>query len=645
MSKVILHGKNGVIRFDADTDFVAEGGTGRIFKGLFYPYVDGTSTDNNPTKSVAVKVLFDDMSNKYTIALTKRTSEINIEHPNIMQMVDFIEQDGIHHTISEWLTGQTLEDYLKENGRLESSFAIKVINAVSDGLKVLHENKPQIIHRDITPANIMICENGAIKIIDLGIAKIVDENRKSKTEIGAFLGNLYYTPPEQIDGFQSMVNPTSDIYSLGITLYEMLSGVTPFDQPDLKHKHFNSPIPDNEQISSQLLAVIRKATSKRQSERYNTIDEFKEDINQGKTPESETIISGLAPKERKKLRPIAVIIPILLIGLFAGGGYGGYIYYEQKQIEKIISENCDPIVETETITPIALDINDKKFVENAEKLLKEKLENNKNWEMWLNNPNTYNLQNEDYEILEYFTYDEYQIKNYPFLTKLLLSHPNIVEEKEAIQFVFTFMGDVPPSLIYEMQDELIVEKKDWLEEQRKIPLNIVDEVNDILENTKNYEKLGEFWRLIDRHTNAGWNYLLAGNIEKAEKSTMKGINDNENLAAKYNKALILMINNKHDNSYQDYNRILMNLDTTYNEKYYFNASIDDIRTFTRRKDIKFDKNYTHFILGLHYYYGSKYFPEMEKDYVREFRCFAYTADKEKFKDEIQFCNDKLPVEE
>ncbi len=332
MSVVTLKGKKGIITFNPEKDFVAEGGTGRLFKGNFSPYQDESKEIHSfSSTKIAVKVLFDDMLTKHVVALTKRTAEIEVNHPNLMKLIDFIEQDGIYHTICEWLEGETLEEHIEKNGAIAPDYAIVIINAVLDGLKALHENTPQIIHRDITPANIMICENGMVKIIDLGIAKVIDSDRKSKTEMGSFLGNLYYTPPEQIDGFQSMINPTTDIYALGITFYEMLCGSPPFDQPDLKYKHIEDPIPANSLISNELFKIITKATNKRQSNRFKDAIEFK------------TAILELQKSSSPKNLPIKFLLKVAAFVIFATfiavASYTSFKNYNTRTQKSIVDDN------------------------------------------------------------------------------------------------------------------------------------------------------------------------------------------------------------------------------------------------------------------------------------------------------------------
>ncbi len=644
MAKVYLKSKKGSVEFDPETDFITEGGTGRVFKGMFFPYQNENQTiDRTSPIEVAIKVLFDDMAHKHVIALTKRTAEIEVNHPNLMRMIDFIEQDGMYHTVSEWLSGKTVEEYLQEKGKFELDYAIEVLQKTLNGLEALHQSTPQIIHRDLTPANIMLCDNGEVKVIDFGISKVNDESRKAKTAMGTFLGNLYYTPPEQVDGFQSMINPTSDIYALGITFYEMLSGVTPFDQPDLDDKHKNASIPTHPSIPSKAFALIQKATSKRQGERYQSIGELKRGINSIKLRKT---------KSNKQLKPVIIIIPILLLLLSSSGVYWGYTYYQQKQIEKIISENCDPIVETDTIIPISLDEIRSEYILDKENNLKRTLKEynewkieTENWKKWFSSPRSFELSNSDKNYLtSNFSFDNQWMIQTPLLLKLILETPSMTHSEKQNWLVLLELMDSDKidklyGILHKEKNKLIEIEYEKYEEGK---YDIVEEVSDLLESTKNYEKLGNLWELTGNHTNAGWNYLLAGNLEKAEENTIKGIELDGNLAGQYNGALISMLKDEYNNSFESYSKLLIKLDTTYDQKYYFKASIDDIKTFSRRKDITFDKNFTHFILGIHYYYGSEYFSEMKEKYIRELRCFSLTADKKIYKKYIDFCNDKLP---
>ncbi len=336
MAKVYLKSKKGSIEFDPETDFITEGGTGRVFKGKFFPYQDGNQViDRTSPMVVAIKVLFDDMAHKHVIALTKRTAEIEVNQPNLMRMIDFIEQDGMYHTVSEWLSGKTVEEYLQEKGKFELDYAIEILQKTLNGLEALHQSTPQIIHRDLTPANIMLCDNGEVKVIDFGISKVNDESRKAKTAMGTFLGNLYYTPPEQIDGFQSMINPTTDIYALGITFYEMLSGVTPFDQPDLNDKHKNASIPTHPSIPSKAFALIQKATKKRQGERYQNIEELRKSLKRIK-PKSKP--PSVAKQSKTVIYVISSLFVLFLIGM---GVMGNQLNTANRKVSNLYEEKRD----------------------------------------------------------------------------------------------------------------------------------------------------------------------------------------------------------------------------------------------------------------------------------------------------------------
>jgi len=336
MAKVYLKSKKGSIEFDPESDFITEGGTGRVFKGTFFPFQDANQTiDRTSPEEVAIKVLFDDMAHKHVIALTKRTAEIEVNHPNLMRMIDFIEQDGMYHTVSEWLKGKTVEEYLEEKGKFELDYAIEVLQKVLNGLEALHQSTPQIIHRDLTPANIMLCDNGEVKVIDFGISKVNDESRKAKTAIGTFLGNLYYTPPEQIDGFQSMINPSTDMYALGITFYEMLSGVTPFDQPDLDDKHKNASIPAHPSIPPKAFALIQKTTKKRQSERYQNVEELRKSLRKVKSKPK------LPPVAKQSKTAIYVVSSLFALSLIGMGVLANQLNTAKKEVRSLSEEKRD----------------------------------------------------------------------------------------------------------------------------------------------------------------------------------------------------------------------------------------------------------------------------------------------------------------
>ncbi|MDR1556849.1 MAG: protein kinase [Tannerellaceae bacterium] len=298
MAIVRLQNKAGrYYEFDPDSVPLGRGGMGVVFKGRMI------HTDTGLYDYVAIKVLLGDLSNE-SIARAQREASIQIVHENIVRMYDFVvATDGNgrshYHVISEYLEGETLDKVIEKNGILSQEEAIRYTKNILAALYMLH-NKGYI-HRDIDPSNVMICRDGKVKLIDFGIAKRITDYQnefKNKTREGLFIGKINYASPEQAEGQHELTNVTSDIYSTGILLFELLAGELPFTGTNLEivNGHRKKKVPENKRIPSKLQYVIRKATAKNPAERYQSASEFMVDlerIERGKNP------VGYNPQEYK----------------------------------------------------------------------------------------------------------------------------------------------------------------------------------------------------------------------------------------------------------------------------------------------------------------------------------------------------------
>lgn len=182
-------------------------------------------------RQVALKVLRDEYSNDQSyIKRFHREAQAaaSLSQANIVQIYEVGEADGIHFIAQEYVRGQNLRQYLGRYGAVEAVMAVNVLKQVAMALKRAAANEPIVVHRDIKPENIMISTNGEVKVTDFGLARIADQRSKQDlTQIGITMGTPLYMSPEQVEGQQ--VDPRSDIYSLGITLYHMLAGKPPFE--------------------------------------------------------------------------------------------------------------------------------------------------------------------------------------------------------------------------------------------------------------------------------------------------------------------------------------------------------------------------------------------------------------------------------
>lgn len=281
MAVIKLQGDSVHYEFDPEikTNILGKGGMGIVFKGM------RVNDDTGNVEYVAIKVLFKGLSDE-SVMRARREASIQVIHENIVRMYGFVEttdSDGRpkYHVISEYLEGKTLDKLILENGILPQAEAIKIVKNVLSALYMLHSRG--YIHRDIDPSNIMMCNDGKVKIIDFGIAKQILEYHdefKQGTQEGKFIGKINYASPEQAEGKHWITNATSDIYSTGILLFELLTGNLPFTGStyEVIKGHREQPVPVHESLSPDLQYVINKAAAKEQKDRYQSAVEFIVDL-------------------------------------------------------------------------------------------------------------------------------------------------------------------------------------------------------------------------------------------------------------------------------------------------------------------------------------------------------------------------------
>jgi hypothetical protein len=258
-----------------------------------------------------------------------------LNHPHIVTVIDAGEDEGAPYIVFEYVSGETLKDRIRRQGRLPVGEAVAYAIEVGRGLSCAHSHR--LVHRDVKPQNVLIDPEGRAKVTDFGIARSLEA--QGLTATGRVLGTSDYVSPEQALGHE--VTQQSDIYSLGVVLYEMLIGEAPFkgdSQVAVAMKHVREPVPDVQrrrpEISAALAAVIERATAKETQNRYPTVDELVHDLEQvlaieaaraGETSgEATTVLRSLpgdtaefAPRRLRRPR-MAVIASALGIGLAAG---------------------------------------------------------------------------------------------------------------------------------------------------------------------------------------------------------------------------------------------------------------------------------------------------------------------------------------
>lgn len=229
---------------------------------------------------VAIKVLkqeFNENTNFVSKFRIEAQAAAGLAHPNIVNVYDVGEEEGIYYIVMELVEGITLKNYIEKKARLSVKEAVSIAIQVSMGIEAAHNNN--IIHRDIKPQNIMIARDGKVKVTDFGIAKAATSN----TITSNVMGSVHYTSPEQARGGFS--DEKSDIYSLGCTMFEMLTGHVPFDGETtvaIAIKHIQEDMPSPREFVSEIPVsveqIIFKATQKSPDRRYQSMGELIEDL-------------------------------------------------------------------------------------------------------------------------------------------------------------------------------------------------------------------------------------------------------------------------------------------------------------------------------------------------------------------------------
>lgn len=239
-------------------------------------------------RKVAVKILRLDLQKEpQTLARFQRealaTSELS--HPNIVMVLDVGTDHGLPYMVMEYVDGPDLKEYIRTNSPLNLGNIIKIMDQILSAMSLAH--KHNVIHRDLKPQNILMDKHGNIKIADFGIAVALNQN--SVTQTNSAIGSVHYMSPEQTRG--GLVTKQSDIYSLGIILYELITGNVPFNGDSavsIALKHAQEPIPSirkqDPNIPQPLENVVLKATAKDPRDRYDSAKEMKDDLDTSLEP-------------------------------------------------------------------------------------------------------------------------------------------------------------------------------------------------------------------------------------------------------------------------------------------------------------------------------------------------------------------------
>jgi predicted Ser/Thr protein kinase/energy-coupling factor transporter ATP-binding protein EcfA2 len=253
-------------RFPIEAE-LGRGSMGVVYKGL-HPSL------NIP---VAIKVVHEHSGNQTLRHRFEREASAiaTLNHPGIVRLYDFDSDRDKLFMVTEYVSGRSLDSWLHEMGSLRLELALDIFQQVLAAVQAAHEQG--VVHRDLKPQNILISGQGKVKVLDFGVAKLLDESPELTAD-GFTVGTPRYMPPEQLRG--DPVDARADIYSLGVLLYEMLDGDAPFRGPAsaIMHAHVFEPVPPSERIPDALMQVIGRAMAKNPNDRFNSCSEMAGEI-------------------------------------------------------------------------------------------------------------------------------------------------------------------------------------------------------------------------------------------------------------------------------------------------------------------------------------------------------------------------------
>ncbi|HEY3137232.1 MAG TPA: protein kinase [Blastocatellia bacterium] len=281
-------------------DKLGEGGMGSVFKGV----------DLMLEREVAIKMLRPELASQANVVERFRSEAVTLaklNHPNVATLHSFFRQGNDFFMVMEFVRGETLDDVIKRQGAMPCDRAVELLGHALEGID--HAHKMGIVHRDIKPANMMLTESGSIKVMDFGIARVLGTDRM--TRAGHLIGTVEYMSPEQVRGEET--DARSDIYSLGILLYEMLTGRVPFNSTSeyelMRSQIEDAPTPPRTfapHIPLPVEQAIMRSLAKKREARYQSAAEMRTALTNGITA-----VAGTQPRAGVYAAPATVLdIPV-----------------------------------------------------------------------------------------------------------------------------------------------------------------------------------------------------------------------------------------------------------------------------------------------------------------------------------------------
>jgi serine/threonine protein kinase len=341
-------------------EVIGRGGMGVVFKAM----------DMNLEKIVALKMIDPFLARDESFLdrfKTEAKALAKLENQNIVGVYALRETSYGLFMVMEYVQAKTISEWLREKGRFTANETIAIGTQIINAIR--HAHKVGVIHRDIKPNNVLLCEDGTVKVMDFGLAKVIQEQGTQNTVTHAAAGTLYYMSPEQVKGLKN-VDKRSDIYSIGMTLYEMLAGRTPFDkgesefviQKQIVEGKIPSPVKFNPLIPKELVKIIMRAIDKDPEKRFQGTGEMFGalsgiKIDAGGEEEKTRIMTRYDQPEERKAKPdrkkiyisVAAFIIIVLITT---------IYFTTGKKEETVKDNNSPtkIENIKKIIPASLSI-------------------------------------------------------------------------------------------------------------------------------------------------------------------------------------------------------------------------------------------------------------------------------------------------